>query len=215
MRFNQTPYYSALVNRAAETVTEVWNRFFQDLVDRIRSIFPYQDTNPNKTVWDDLRFPPSRGMVNPVTAKPDFSTTNIGLLLDPSSEEPIYIVAQLPHGYKAGTNIKPHVHWQATSTNTSSFSMRMQYVWYNANEAMPAWSNVYSTHTPSGTAWVSQVSGLGELDGTNKKESSIVKMVVTRDATNASTDIYPNDILLDEMDIHYQIEKLGSGPEYP
>jgi hypothetical protein len=181
----------------------------------MHQIFPSLESNTENTVWDDLRFPATRGQVNPVNSKPDFDTTNVGLRLDPGSEEPIYIVAQLPHKYKAGTNIRPHVHWQATSTDTNTVSMRLQYKWFNNGEVPPAYSNVYKTMTPSGTAFGASATGIAELDGTGKKESSILKIVLTRDATNATTDTYPDDILLDAFDIHFQIEKIGSGPEFP
>lgn len=211
----KTPLLMPFLERGQQIVSTIWNRFFQDLATTLYGIFPYLDSNKEKTVWDDLRFPATRGYVNPVNAKPDFDTSNIGLLLDPSSEEPIYVVGQLPHEYAEGTNIKPHIHYQATSSNTFPFSMRLQYVWFNINEAQPAWSNAYTTFTPTGTAGQSVAGGIVELDGTGKKESSLVKFIVTRDATNATADTYPNDILLEEFDVHFQKDKMGTGAEFP
>jgi len=37
-----------------------------------------------------------------------------------SQEQEIYFVAQLPHGYKSGTDLYPHIHWYPTNTDTGS-----------------------------------------------------------------------------------------------
>lgn len=209
-----TPYLSPISQGSPDRIYHVWNRFIQTIANRLASIFPFLDSNKEQTVWDDLRFPATRGMSNPVTYKPDFDSTNVGLLLDPASEEPIYIIAQLPHSYKPNTNIKPHIHWQSTTSNTNPVCMKMQYKWYNAHQVPPGWTTVYKQVTPPGVAYKSTINTICEIAGTGKSESSIIKIILTRDATNTA-DTYPADILLDEFDIHFQVEKIGTGNEYP
>ena len=64
------------------------------------------------TVWDDMRAPftqTKRGALD----KPDFDYTNVGLLFPQSNvAEIVYIIFQLPHNYKLGTSIYPHIHRQ-------------------------------------------------------------------------------------------------------
>ena len=63
------------------------------------------------TTWDDLRFPSTR-IRQGATAKPDFDITNIGLLFpQDDATEIAYLLAQMPHDWKEGSAIYPHMHY--------------------------------------------------------------------------------------------------------
>ena len=64
----------------------------------------------NIVVWDDLRAPATQLRVNPATSRPDFDAVNVGYSFDPTGVETVFIVMQLPHSYKEGSDIEPHVH---------------------------------------------------------------------------------------------------------
>ena len=57
-------------------------------------------------------------------SKPDFDYTNMGLIFPANDNTHIaYFICQLPHLYKEGTPIYPHVHWAQTSTFAATFLM--------------------------------------------------------------------------------------------
>ena len=58
-------------------------------------------------VWKDATFPATR-LRQGASLKPDFDTTNIGLLFPQNdATEIVYINHQLNHDYKLGSNIRP------------------------------------------------------------------------------------------------------------
>ena len=76
-------------------------------------------------VWDDLRVAASAVRV-PAVGGPDWaqvsdtgkgSTGIFSLFFSPTAEESVYFPAQLPHGYKQGSDIEFHVHWMPEVTD--------------------------------------------------------------------------------------------------
>lgn len=63
------------------------------------------------TTWDDLMLSLTTGQRG-ATALPDFDYTNVGYLF-PKNEatEIIYLITQMPHRWKEGSTIYPHLHW--------------------------------------------------------------------------------------------------------
>ena len=164
------------------------------------------DKRPETTApyIDDLRFPATPGLRNPATAAPDYDFTNMGFLFDASTIESIYIIAQMPHDWVAGTYIYPHVHWCPTNTNTGDVYWVMNYKWTNIDAVDAGSVSVRQViPTAAGTAYTHQYSefGLG-IDGTGKTSSSILSIQIYRKA-NDPADTYNTDALLKEFDIHY------------
>jgi hypothetical protein len=53
-----------------------------------------------------------------------FDETNIGLLFPQNdTTEIVFVIAQIPHNYKLGTNIKPHIHFVQSSASTPTFKI--------------------------------------------------------------------------------------------
>ena len=153
---------------------------------------------------DDLRFPAIPGLMNPVTAKPDYDYTNMGFLFDPGAIESVYIIAQMPHDWVAGSFIYPHVHWSPTTTNTGDVYWVMNYKWTNI-DAVDAGSVSVRTiiQAGAGTAYTHQYAEFTSgIDGTGKTTSSILSIQIYRKANDAA-DTYTGDALLKEFDIHY------------
>jgi len=165
------------------------------------------------TVWEDMRAPATA--INPpgVEGDPDWDATNIGWLFDAAGIEILYIIFQLPHTYKEGTDLYPHVHWQPTSTDTGDVLWKIDYKWTNVN-ATDAGSTTPVEITPAGdgTTLKHQLSSFAALDGTGKTISSILTIKLSR-MGNDDDDTYTGDALLKEFDIHYQIDTVGSRTE--
>lgn len=165
------------------------------------------------TCWDDIVFEmtPLRAK-NPANAsKPDWDSTNNGYLFPRNdATEWVYITAQLPHRYKEGSTIYPHVHVQQGRNEQAVF--KIDYQWYNIGSTVPVAAtytmNTYGTTYVSGT--IGQlIKGAAGIAGTGKTISSILKMKLYRD-DNA----YAADMLLDQFDIHIEIDGFGSETEY-
>lgn len=164
------------------------------------------------TVWDDSRAPASTISIFGLGTDPSFDSTNIGYLFDSSSTETLYIIMQIPHSYKEGSNIRPHIHWEPTDTNTGYVTWQMEYKWTNIDDTEAvSFTTISIDSNGDGTAYKHQVAPLPEIDGTGKKISSILSIKLSR---LGGSDTYTGDALLKEFDIHYQINSLGSREEY-
>ena len=171
------------------------------------------------TVWEDLRFPASS--INPPggiggAAVDTVDTPFIGtLLFDPASVEICVGQAQMPHGWKEGSYLSPHVHWSPISTSTGSVVWRLSCETANVGEAYNG-SYTYISEVASysdGTLNDHILSDFSDLDMTGKTISNMTLWRISRMATSGS-DTYPQDARLLEFDIHYQIDSLGSNAEY-
>jgi len=181
-------------------------KLFDKIIENINDLFAER--------WEDLRFPATQLKVNPATNRPDFDFTEIRYLFDATSTETLYMIAQMPHGWKEGSNIRPHVHWQPTTTNTNNVLWRLEYKWTNINEVDTGiWISLDVLDASTGVVGTHQIASFGEIDGTNKRVSSILTMKLSR-MGNEGSDNYTADTLLKEFDIHYLIDSNGSLEEY-
>lgn len=161
--------------------------------------------------WDDLQFPATQ-VRQGALLKPDFDYTNVGLLFPQNdADEKIYMIGQLPHGYKPGSSIVPHVHWDQTGATFPTWVL--EYKWYNNGIAVPAsWTTLTAntgkfTYT-SGT--LSQITSFTAIVGTGMTESSVLRMIFYRNDNTVS-----GDVRLVEFDVHFQRNKPGTFLEYP
>lgn len=121
----------------------------------------------------------------------------------------------MPHRWKEGSFVSPHVHWSPTSTSTGSVVWQIDCDIANVGEA---YSGSYTYTSPI----VSYADGIlndhklidfSELQMPGKTISSIILWRISRIGGSGS-DTYPQDARLLEFDIHYQIDSLGSNEEY-
>jgi hypothetical protein len=162
------------------------------------------------TVWDDLRFPATR-IRQGATLKPDFDTTNIGLLFPQNDATEIaYIIAQMPHSWKLGSTIYPHIHWVQDGATVPTF--KMDYRWYN-NGADPTGSFTTVTFDTELYSYTSgsilQITYIdGGISGSGKTLSSLLDIKLYREDND-----YVGDALMKEMDIHFEMDTVGSREE--
>jgi len=175
----------------------------------------------NDTFWEDLRFP-SVSIKIGATKAPGFaqfkddgsgSTGVYTYYYDDSSEEQQFLIAQLPHAYKEGTDIEPHVHWAPSDANSGNVVWGLEYTWQNIDGTFGNTTAITVTDAADGTADKHQIADFATITGTSKTLSSILVCRIYRDATNAS-DTYASDAALLEVDIHYEIDAPGSDSEY-
>lgn len=167
-----------------------------------------------KLSWDDLRAPATTISIFGFGTDPDFNSTKIGYDFDPATTETLYIIFQMPHTWKEGTGIRPHLHWLPSNTNTGNVLWRIEYKWTNVGDTESgSFTTLDSLDAADGVAEKHQVASFAEIDGSGKTLSSVLSIQLSRIGGDAS-DTYNADALLKEFDIHYQIDRIGSDNEF-
>lgn len=165
-----------------------------------------------QVMWDDLKFPFSKTKRG-VTDKPDFDYTNVGLLFPQNDNtEKTYAIAQLPHAWKEGTIIHPHIHYIQDEAEIPVF--KLDYRIYNNGDTVPDFTTL-STANGNGPVFsytsgtILQIMGFPAIDMSGIRISAIMDIIVYRD-----DNVVTGDVLGKEFDIHYQIDSNGSRHEY-
>ncbi|GGK42956.1 hypothetical protein GCM10007963_08760 [Lutibacter litoralis] len=178
----------------------------------------------NATRWEDLKVPVNtikiKGTVD--DAKWDDFIGNTALLwFEGGKSQDAVFTVQMPHGWKEGTAIYPHVHWttgragSSTGPEDNRVEWNLEYTWAKVGEAFSA----TSTNTGSvvaapntGTIAVKEhvITPLGPISGNGKNLSSMLICRLYR----SSTDTFGGDAGLLEVDFHYQVDSDGSNQEY-
>jgi len=174
--------------------------------------------------WDDLRFPATA--INPPgqVSDPDVEATTGLLLFDAAGTELIYALAQMPHSWKEGSEISPHVHWTKTTSAAGNVAWQLRHQILPIGEVGPdEWTDDGIITSPVGgtpdndTAWEHLISSWPDIpmvDGTSKFSlSTCILFEISRVGGNAG-DTYAADARLLEFDLHYQINSLGSEVEF-
>ena len=165
--------------------------------------------------YEDLRFPATA--VNPPgqAEDPDWDQVTPGWRFDASTTEVIHLIAQLPHQWKVGTTLGPHVHWMKTTSASGNVLWRFQYKWAPIGGVLDAdWTTADVTTTVGGTpdtdtANQHLISSFGDIDTTGKQISDVLLMRFARIGSDGS-DTYGADARFLEFDIHYAIDGFGS-----
>lgn len=176
--------------------------------------------------WDDMRVPLTSKNIGGVNA-PDFvkfaddgsgSTGVFAMHFDKNAEEELFFSREVPHDYKLGTDLFPHVHW-APKVNGASDKVVNWGLEYHISIEGQAFGN---TTIISGNATrlagnpllasVEYITSLGQIDGSGITDlAAVMNGRIFRDATGAlGTDNYDNDAVGFLIDFHYQIDSAGS-----
>ncbi len=171
------------------------------------------------TYWDDLRFPASA--INPPgqASDPDFDTTNGGWLFDDNSTELVFLMAQMPHAWKEGTALRPHIHWQKTTSASGNVLWRLEYKKAPIGEVMDAAFTTLDTTTAvagtpdTDTADKHLISSFEHIEKVGGGLSDMLVMKLSRIGGDGS-DTYGDDARLLEFDFHFEIDSFGSAEEF-
>jgi hypothetical protein len=168
----------------------------------------------NQNYWDDIRI--SGLSVRTNATAPDliaFAPATTNLLVygfnGNATTEQCYFAIQLPHGYKTGEPIYPHVHWTPTDANAGTVVWSLEYTWADTNEAFIAPKTITSTAVQAGgTAWVSKYSSFPAIFGPGG--DGLSSMIICRLFRNPANDTYEQDAAFLEIDFHIPLDALGS-----
>jgi hypothetical protein len=170
------------------------------------------------TRWDDLRFPVQginpAGSASPPTV--DTSTYPGTLLFATNGTNIVAGVAQMPHGWVAGTAIRPHLHWAKTTSAAGGVAWQFCFAAASIAGTFGAYSD-WIDGAPGvaddDTADLHALSAFGDIDMSAIGLSGVVLWQVRR-KHDAAADTYAADARLLEVDFHYQLQDLGTDLEY-
>ena len=178
----------------------------------------------DKVVYDDYVTPLGANNWNGASNNPTLTK----LFDDGSSSQGVYgfvfsdddealITIQLPHRWKEGTTIEPHIHFMCTSdvSPADNFGIEFEYSWADIGEDFPANSTLETVDISTGVNTdnmhqYGEVTAAG-IDGTGHTISSVLLCRIKRVA--ATGDNYAGGVVIMDFDIHYQIDTMGSRQE--
>jgi hypothetical protein len=174
---------------------------------------------PNETYkfpWDDLRAPASS--INPAgqTAGADIDSTDSTLLFASNATETAAVILQMPHAWREGSTISPHIHASKTTDAAGEIAWQIRYRVIGIGEVPPDWSDWQDWEVRSEDPGATQTHVLyafPDITMTGQTLSTIISVQIQRDHDNAA-DTYEADARLWEFDIHYRSDGLGSIEEF-
>lgn len=171
-------------------------------------------------VWDDLRVSMDKGS-NSASLEYVWGSAGPQIWYFRNNEglEAMSFVVQLPHSWKEGTIIYPHIHWIPKASKTGNVEWNLDYSWQNYDATTPLEFLPYTTSTVvingpfvANTHRITPLAAAG-LDGVGKKISSILICRIWRNSSNA-VDTYTDEAGLLSLDFHFQIDTVGSRSDF-
>ena len=171
------------------------------------------------TTWDDLRFPASA--VRFGGAAPASEQAYRGGLVASFASTPdqyIYFNAQMPHQWKEGTDIHPHIHWvlpvSGAGGGAENVKWDLTYSWANIDSVFPVESSqTVTVDVQNDVIHDHMFDDVGAaISGTGKTFSSMLICSLKRDVSVAND--YASAAYLVEFDFHYEIDTMGSRQEF-
>lgn len=164
------------------------------------------------TVYDDLMFPFQTGSLGggsypafvPDSGYYDFSAIDT----TGPSKCVMYITVQLPHRWKSGSTIYPHVHVKYETGITPKFLLKYKWVDNGGVVTPKAWSWYLMDQAAATTdKTIQRISGTSGISGTGKGISSmLICQVYLAPTSSLNVKAY-------QFDVHIEINKMGSNTE--
>jgi len=188
--------------------------FNKEQAEALKILGPYDNG-----VWDDLRSPAST--INPpgAEADPDIDPLDGSLLFASNRVEVLFTFQQLPHAWKQGSPLGPHIHWAKTSDEAGTVAWKLEYKLFAYNAVYPSsYTNIGIVSVPDNGNVATQVHALtrwGYIDTSSIDDSTsaMIGYKLSRVTTDL-TDTYSADARLFEFDTHYLKDSQGSLHEY-
>jgi hypothetical protein len=173
-------------------------------------------SHPIRAYWEDLRFPATVVRTNPAQEHPALQLDPVGRLFRHTNTDTVYLIAQMPHSWREGTVLIPHVHWAKTTSASGGVYWQLSYKWAEIGKVISnavVIGNSIAAVSDNNIANTHALTRIGEIDSSGKKISDMLLMQLSR-VHNNSADTYGASALLMEFDIHYQVSSPGSRREF-
>ncbi len=180
------------------------------------------------TVWDDSKFPATGVRIDSSSTRYSYNVYNGTVVFNNNARypnEPISMMDQMPHKWKAGTSIRPHIHWFQQSANEPNWLILYKLLKKDTAITIETdfTNHIALTKSHNAFTYVSgtldQITAFPEIDMTGYALSDMIHYVLFRDTTNASGEFAGADPSsqaehLKEFDVHLEIDSLGSEEEF-
>lgn len=129
----------------------------------------------------------------------------------PSNPIQISGAYEITHAYIQGSTISPHFHWIASSTNSGTVNVYLEYQWVNNDGSASRYGTMTYSHIVSTTATLGSPipSGFGDINGTGMKMGSRFRFRFYR-TPMVNGDTYPDSLILEDIGVHVNKDSLGS-----
>lgn len=163
------------------------------------------------TVWQDLNVPAealSRGLDSPDS---ELLIGNIKALAfdGVSREEELFGSFELLHGYKEGTDLRPHIHFITSSVDIGDIKWQLEYTIAYVDGTYSTTTTTVAIDTANGIDRQHLAVEFGVIDGTGLKIGSHIHFRLFRNPSDTQ-DTYESDAFLSSIGIHYEIDGDGS-----
>jgi hypothetical protein len=188
----------------------------------------------NATVWTDLMVYPDAtskggtkapvwGGATSTAFRKNEAGTSQGVFLwmfSASTEQELYFTVQIPHSFKLGSALYPHVHW-TTYTGTPSGTNVVWGLEYTVTSIAGSFPNTTTITANSVISLVGTPSGTGQhiitpfatISGTELGISTILVCRLYRVVADAA-DTFANEVGLLGFDFHFEMDTQGSRQEF-
>jgi hypothetical protein len=170
----------------------------------------------NAVWWDELRTPVNALRVN--AAKPpswvvfrNSEVLSFAQVANEVQENEVSFALQLPHGYKQGTDIIIHFHYTIdVEDRTKQAYFGLDYSWANIGDVFPAYQTEHVYTEMNAIADKHMYAAFPAISGVGKKISSMLVCRFWRDSAVHQLDTAKYNVLVFEIDAHYQSDTQGS-----
>lgn len=165
-------------------------------------------------VFDNLSVPINSVKLH-ATKTPDFVDFKGGSVLafaDQSvegNEEVVNFILQMPHNWVEGSDVDFNVQWAVSSAVEANVVWKFTYSWANEDSVFPAETAITKISSTGGGSDKLIRAPFTSISGTGKEYSSILICSLSRNSSNAADTLTGVDTLAIQIDLHYQIDKLG------
>lgn len=172
--------------------------------------------NNNATVFDDLRTPLSALRITGPggTTPPDEVLYKGSVVLAfggaGTDDEKAFFIVQIPHTYKEGSDVTPHIHWTPEDNGAGNVRWVLTHSWANTGAAFPAETTDTQVFACDTVTDKHQLDDFTVISGAGKTISSMILCSIQREDSDGS-DTYDNkDAYLLEIDFHFELNTMGS-----
>lgn len=163
------------------------------------------------TVWDDIILPPDRLGLG--ASAPD-RVTLIGNIQcygfdGGGTIEQLFGSFEIPHDYKEGTTLRPHVHCAPSSTDVGDIKWNIEFSLKNRNDVYDTVSTISAIVTTNGIDREHLIEEFETIVDPSLLIGATCEFRLYRDPTDIE-DTYNADALLLSVGIHYEVDGDGS-----
>lgn len=168
--------------------------------------------------WEDLRIPltAAQAGTNPPTLAQlvndgGVSTGVYAWKFSNAVTEELFLWTQMPHGWREGTDIYPHIHWCAETAAAGNVVWALEYTLADSDggAVFPATTTLSVTVPTTAAALVALRANWASISMVGQSISTLIGCRIYRDTGNPADNYGAKACGLD-VDFHYQLDTPGS-----